>query len=291
MIIRPLTSVDDFRQVYALEQEVWGYTSAEDSVPVPIMIVSAKTGGLLLGAFDDEGTLPAAPSGAAGPALEPAMVGFAYSLPGIKDGKPFHWSHMLAVVERHRNSGLGWQMKLEQRRLVMAAGLDLIEWTYDPLQALNAHLNFVKLGAIVREYHLNVYGDSSSTLHRGTPTDRFIAEWWLRSDRVVERVAAAARHAARPGDLRGAAAVNRVVEGGAWAAPADYDLTAEAPRLAVLIPMGFTEMQQHDLALAQAWRASTRAIFTTYLPRGYQVEDFVLDRGRGLGTYLLSRPV
>lgn len=148
MIIRPLTSVDDFRLVFALEREIWGYLSAEDPVPVPMMIVSAKTGGLILGAFDDREAVPRP----AGSVPTPVMVGFAYSLPALKDGKPFHWSHMLGVVERCRNSGLGWQLKIEQRRIVLGLGLDLIEWTYDPLQALNAHLNFVKLGTIVNEY-------------------------------------------------------------------------------------------------------------------------------------------
>jgi predicted GNAT superfamily acetyltransferase len=273
MHLRPLTTVDDFRRVYALEQEIWGYTSAEDSVPVPIMVVSVKIGGLILGAFDDQDRL----------------VGFAYSLPGVARGKPFHWSHMLGVVESQRNSGLGWRLKLEQRRLVLASGLDLIEWTYDPLQALNAHLNFVKLGVVVNEYHLDVYGESSSTLHRGTPTDRFVAEWWLDSPRVEATLDAARRGHARPADAGGAVPVNRVRGGGEWVVPESSDLAADAPRLAVTIPAGFTEMQQRDLPLAKAWRASTREIFTTYLPRGYQVVDFALDPGRRHGAYVLAR--
>jgi predicted GNAT superfamily acetyltransferase len=74
-----------------------------------------------------------------------------------------------------------------------------------------------------------------------------------------------------------------------WLAPDGHDLSIDAPHLAVAIPTGFTQMQQRDLPLARAWRLATREIFTTYLTRGYEVVDFVLDRPRGRGTYLLSR--
>ena len=270
MQIRQLTTIPEFEQVYALEQEVWGYTSVADAVPVPILIVSAKTGGLLLGAFE---------SG--------RMVGFAYSLPAYKDGRAFQWSHMLGVVHDRRDAGIGWNLKIEQRRLTLASGLELIEWTYDPLQALNAHLNFVKLGVVVREFHENVYGDSSSPLHRGTPTDRFIAEWWLRSARVERRLGASQRGAQIPaeGDTP-AVEVHAPCRGQRWILPGPADLGIDAPRLAVAIPSNFTDMQREAPALALEWRMATREIFETYLGR-YQVTDFV--RSEHGGRYLLDR--
>lgn len=278
MELRKLTTSDEFRQVFELEQAIWGYGSLEDTVPVVMLLVSARIGGLVIGAFDGD-----------------RMVGFVYALPGIRDGKPLQWSHMLGVVPDYRDAGLGWRLKAEQRRAVMASGLDLIAWTYDPLQAANAHLNFTKLGAKAREYHLDAYPGSSSTLHAGTPTDRFIAEWWLRSKRVVERLDAvergdAGRRAGGSADSRSAVPVNAVREGGRWIAPGGHDLSIDARHLAVTIPTGFTEMQQSDLSLAQAWRLATREIFTTYLARAYEVVDFVLDRRNRRGTYVLSRP-
>ncbi|HEX7485744.1 MAG TPA: hypothetical protein VF332_06310 [Vicinamibacterales bacterium] len=276
MELRTLTTADEFRRVFALEQEIWGYATTEDSVPVMMLLVSTKIGGLVTGAFD-----------------QGRLVGFAYALPGIRNGKPFQWSHMLGVAPGYRNSGLGWRIKLEQRREVMASGLDLIAWTYDPLQAINAHLNFAKLGTIAREYHLDVYPESTSTLHEGTPTDRLIAEWWLRSDRVVRRLeavngGAVERRVDRNDTSFAAIRVNRVREGAERLVPDGHNLSIEAPRLAVTIPMGFTAMQQHDLPLALAWRFATREIFTTYLARGYQVVDFLLDRSRCRGTYELA---
>jgi len=278
MDIRTLTTADELRQVFDLEQTIWGYESIEDSVPVIMLLVSVRTGGLVVGAYDGN-----------------RLVGFAYALPGIRDGKPFQWSHMLGVVPEYRASGLGRRLKVEQRRLAMQSGVDLIAWTYDPLQAANAHLNFAKLGTIAREYHLDAYPGSSSTLHAGTPTDRLIAEWWLRSDRVVERLSAAAggepeRQRVAAALASGVVAVNRVREAGEWLAPDGQDLSLDAPRLAVTIPTGFTEMQQRDLPLARAWRLATREIFTTHLARGYEVTDFLLDRAGRRGTYVLSLP-
>jgi predicted GNAT superfamily acetyltransferase len=277
MELRTLTTVDEFRQVFAREQEIWGYATTEDAVPVMMLLVSSRIGGLVTGAFD-----------------RGRLVGFACALPGIRNGKPFQWSHMLGVVPGYRDSGLGWRIKVEQRRLVMASGLDLIAWTYDPLQALNAHFNFEKLGTTAREYDEDAYPESTSTLHRGTPTDRLVAEWWLRSERVARRLDAIERGSGggpeRAGSmLQGATAINRAREGGEWLVPDGHDLSVDGARLAVTIPAGFTEMQQRDLPLAQAWRSATREIFATYLARGYQVTDFVLDRPARRGTYLLAR--
>ena len=154
MEIRTLTTADEMHQVFELEQAIWGYESVEDSVPVMMLLVSTRIGGLVVGALD-----------------RGRLVGFAYALPGIRDGRPFQWSHMLGVAPEYRASGLGWRLKVEQRRQVMAAGVDLIAWTYDPLQAANAHLNFAKLGTVAREYHLDAYPGSSSSLHAGTPTE------------------------------------------------------------------------------------------------------------------------
>ncbi len=128
MEIRTLTTAAELRAVFELEQAIWGYESVEDSVPVMMLLVSSRIGGLVIGASD-----------------KGRLVGFVYALPGIRDGRPFQWSHMLGVVRDYRGSGLGWRLKAEQRRLVMASGLDLIAWTFDPLQAANAHLNFAKL--------------------------------------------------------------------------------------------------------------------------------------------------
>lgn len=271
MHIRALTTLEDCRKVTELEKIVWGYTDAEDVVPPPVLIVSVKRGGVLLGAFDDHGE----------------MNGFVYSMPALKNGRPSQWSHMLGVTDRARSIGVGTKLKLAQRHATLDLGLDLIEWTYDPLQALNAHLNFTKLGVIVEEYEENIYGVSSSPLHRGTPTDRFVAEWRLREPHVVRRIAPGALPM-RDASVMAASVVNPALKGGSWLEPVEGDLSRDDRRLLVEIPTGFSDIQRDAPDLALAWRLSTRRIFQEYLGRGYRVVDFFLAREAGRGQYLLA---
>jgi predicted GNAT superfamily acetyltransferase len=272
MVIRDLSTLDDFRNVVALEIEVWGAEATADVVPVPIFVVTVKRGAILLGAYDATGR----------------MVGFAYSLPGLKQGRPMQWSHMLGVTEPHRAGGLGLRLKLAQRERTLAQGLDLIEWTYDPLQAVNAHFNFSKLGVVVEEYLVNVYGDSSSPLHAGAPTDRFVAQWWLRSPHVERTVGGHIE----PGNVRrpaGAVLVNPPVRQGDWQAPAPAAPLPDAPTLLVAIPPRFTDMLQQAPGLAHDWRLATRDLFSSCLSRGYRVVDFLLDPVTKGGLYVAAR--
>jgi predicted GNAT superfamily acetyltransferase len=272
MEIRDLTTIEECRQVAALEKDVWGYTDAEDVVPPPVLIVSIKRGGVLLGAFDAAGL----------------MKGFVYSIPGVKDGKLIQWSHMLGVTRDARDSGLGRRLKLAQRDRSLAMGLDLVEWTYDPLQALNAHLNFAKLGVVVEEYEENIYGESSSALHRGSPTDRFVAEWAIRSAHVERRINSGGAGLVRDASVGAAPLINASVQRGDRLAPGPANLTIDARRLLVEIPMGFSELQAQDPALALEWRLATREIFQHYFSRGYRAVDFFLSKQSGRGHYLLA---
>jgi len=151
-----------------LQREVWNFADA-DLIPIRMFVVASKIGGQVIGAFDG-----------------PALVAFALSIPGARNGHTYLHSHMLAVKERYRNAGLGRRVKLAQREEALTRGFELMEWTFDPLEIKNAYLNIEKLGAIVRRYTLNQYGISSSPLQGGLPTDRCVAEWWLNSRRVRE---------------------------------------------------------------------------------------------------------
>jgi predicted GNAT superfamily acetyltransferase len=270
--IRDLHSLDDYRAVVALEQEIWGYSDPGDVITVPVFIITVKRGGILIGAFDDSGR----------------MVGFAFSLVGIKNGRPTQWSHMMGVVTGHRRTGLGRALKLAQRERAIASGFELMEWTFDPLQTLNAHLNFYKLGVVCSEYARNVYGESTSALHRGTPTDRFVVEWNLREPHVERRISRAEDSplTVRAQEAADAPALNNTLEAGKWLRTTPGDLTIDSRRVWVEIPPGFTDMQQEAPELALEWRHYTRDIFETYFARGYRAVDFELGRRR----YLLALP-
>jgi predicted GNAT superfamily acetyltransferase len=165
--IRKCDSIDEFTACVALQKEVWNFDD-RDLVPLRMFVVSQKIGGQIIGAFTGRD-----------------LVGFALSIPGARGGHAYLHSHMLAVRESWRNHGVGRRLKLAQRDDGIERGFELIEWTFDPLEIKNAHLNIVRLGAIARRYSVDHYGSSSSPLQGGLPTDRLVAEWWLKSERVM----------------------------------------------------------------------------------------------------------
>jgi predicted GNAT superfamily acetyltransferase len=162
-----LSKFEEFAEVVELQKEIWGYSEIE-LLPLRFFIVANKIGGQVLGAFDRR-----------------KMVAFCICIPGLKEnGKTYLHSHMLGVLPRYRNTGLGRQMKLKQRQYALAEDVPLIEWTFDPLEIKNAFFNIERLGAIIRRYVHNQYGTTTSHLHGGLPTDRLVPEWWVKSERA-----------------------------------------------------------------------------------------------------------
>ncbi len=177
--IRKCEALEEMQACFALQKEVWGFADA-DLVPIRVFVVASKIGGQVIGAFDESNN-------------KRELIGFALALPGTRNGHSYLHSQMLAVSWQHRNAGLGRRLKLYQREDALARGFELMEWTFDPLEIKNAYLNIEKLGAIARRYHVNQYGITSSPLQGGLPTDRLVAEWWMKSKRVEAVVANAVR--------------------------------------------------------------------------------------------------
>lgn len=174
MTIRPLIEIAEFEKCVELQREAWGWADV-DLLPVRFLIVQHHIGGLVIGAFE-----PAPRPGGEGERL----IGFINATPGIRNGMSYWWSHMLAVAKDRRSSGVGSALKLAQREHALERGIRLIEWTYDPLESRNAYVNIVKLGAIVRRYYVNHYGETTASLQHGLESDRVIAEWWLEKPRI-----------------------------------------------------------------------------------------------------------
>ena len=172
--IRKCEALDEMLACFALQKEVWRFSDAE-LVPVRLFVVANKIGGQVIGAFvQNDGETDGAEE----------LIGFAMAIPGVRNGHAYLHSQMLAVREQYRNGGLGRRMKLYQREDALARGFELMEWTFDPLEIKNAYLNIEKLGAIARRYSVNQYGMTSSPLQGGLPSDRLVAEWWMKSKRV-----------------------------------------------------------------------------------------------------------
>lgn len=170
--IRPLLSLEEFNLTLGLQRKIWGFDES-DTVAPRLFNVFSRIGGSCLGVF-----------------LDGSLVGYSLAFSGFKpDGTRYWHSHMAAVHPSLQHQGIGYRLKLRQREEALTAGLDLIEWTFDPLQARNAYFNIEKLGTDVAGYLPNFYGVTSSELHGSLPTDRLLAAWHLRSPKVLERLA------------------------------------------------------------------------------------------------------
>lgn len=235
--LRPLVTPEEFEQGFELQKVVWGFEDV-DLVPVRLFVVATKIGGQVFGAFEGK-----------------QMVGFVMSLPAYRNGRAYLHSHMAAVLPAYQGQGLGRRLKLEQRREALARGLELVEWTFDPLEFRNAYFNIERLGVICRRYVRNQYGRTSSPLHGGLPTDRLVAEWWLATPRVEVAV-------------RGERNPHR----------------AQPERL--LVPAAIHEVKKHDPAAAEQMQSEVREQFESWFGRGYAVTGF--EPAAAGGTYLLE---
>lgn len=267
ILIRPLATSDELSQGVAIQRETWGETFTE-VVPATILMICQKVGGIAAGAFDPGGR----------------MLGFIFGLTGLAGGKRVHWSHMLAVRSEARGAGLGKRLKLYQRDALLKLGVEEVRWTYDPLVAQNAHLNFNDLGVEVERYVPEMYGSNTgSVLHSALGTDRFIVVWRIASDRVA-RITAGTRPRLDGMDV--APVVNvRTASGGLE--PAELDLQASGA-VRVEVPEDIQQVRATSPDVARRWRATTRRAFLWYLDRGYVVQGFARDETTHRCFYLLQ---
>ena len=260
--IRDFEKPSDYEACAQLQVDVWGFTAA-DAVPPLHLIAMHHYGGILVGAFERE-----------------RMVGFVCGFSGWDRGRVFHHSHMLGVLPEYRGSGLGEKLKWAQRERVIEQGIELINWTFDPLQAVNASLNVNRLAAVVGKYRVNIYGESKSPLHGSLPTDRFEAEWWVSSERVTKALRGELPDWPSWENLARANPTQTTKSGFRVAAKADLQIDEDA--LLAEIPASINKIMAEDMELALDWRLKTRELFRAYFERGYVVKGF---RRSDLGAF------
>ena len=228
------------------------------------MIPVTKVGGLLLGAFDAD-----------------ELIGFAFAFPGVENHRLILHSDMLAVKPAYRSHGIGYQLKLAQRRRALEEGIDTITWTFDPLQSLNARLNFGKLGVVSDKYYKDFYGETTSFLH-STGTDRLWVTWPLNAERVAARIAGT--HYSALSEPPKLLTVGDQLE------PISSDLNSSNQHL-IEIPSNINAVSEDDPMLAGRWRLATRNAFTNALAKGFVVEEFDLVSAgeQQTGRYLLVK--
>ncbi len=170
IVVRKCHAIEEFHRCVSLQKEIWGEEDLEVE-PATLFVVASETGGQVLGAFDGE-----------------RLVGYTLAVVGFTNGTVFLHSHMTGVHGDYRDRGVGRALKLFQREEALGRGIRLVVWTFDPLETRNAHFNLNRLGAIARKYLPDLYGVTTSPLHRGLPTDRLWAEWQLDSARAVAAI-------------------------------------------------------------------------------------------------------
>ena len=256
--IRSAKTREDFEACVELQRDTWGRSFSE-VVPVSMMQVTGKMGGICMGAFATGGE----------------MLGVVYGVTGVRNGELAHWSHMLAVRPRARNMGIGKRLKLAQREALVAQGVNTMYWTYDPLVARNAHLNLNLLGASIDRFVPDMYGASDSDLHR-LGTDRFIVRWDLNGERTA---AASARREARA--RRGGPRPMLGIPGDSTPIPRGLDAVE------VVIPSDIEAVEASSFDEALEWRHASRRAFQQLLDGRYEVSGFIA--GRTHARYVVSR--
>lgn len=282
--IRLLETPKEMTAVEDLQRAVWPGSETE-IVPAHLLITAVHNGGIVLGAFDVAG------EGDDGQRL----VGFVFGFPGLEslpDGpRAKHCSHMLGVLDSHRNSGIGFALKRAQWQMVRHQGLDHITWTYDPLLSRNAQLNIAKLGAVCNTYRCSEYGEMHAGLNAGLPSDRFQVDWWIRTRRVERRLGKRSRGTLELSRFQKAGTrllYSPVSHADGFLLPPEH-FSPPGDRLALAeIPSDFLTLKSADLALARDWRFFSREFFETCFAAGYLVTDFVFDRGTGKSFYVLA---
>lgn len=269
VLIRDIERIDEVHAVEALQKEVWSLDD-RDITPLTQLVAAKECGGQLIGAFDHQ-----------------TLVGFVYGFVGVEQGQTTHHSQMLAVKPAYRNLNLGYRLKLAQRDRVLAQGITRITWTFDPLQSLNAHFNFCKLGVVSDSYKINFYGEETSSILHRIGTDRLWATWVLASSHVHQRLKGTPQaHEMYPENPP-------LIQFSADGPPGQLDLRKglSGEQALIEIPSDINTLQREHPEQAVQWREATRRAFSEALGSGFLVEDF-FRRARGaqsVGVYVLRR--
>ncbi len=254
----PFRNLTDYNTCVEIQREVWHFDDI-DLIPAPMLLAAAHCGGMNIGAYNNLGEL----------------IGFTCSILGMEGDDLLQHSHMLAVRMAYRNFDVGFKLKLAQRKEALKRKIKTITWTFDPMQPLNAYFNLGKLGAWTNTYNEDFYGETTSSLHRGLPTDRFMAKWDLTAPSVLDRIEAGPPRRDLKKEFKKYPLVNSL-EDVAPGLPASSPVKLNCSETDLLfeVPYNLPEIKGRNLGVALEWQGKLRQVFRNYFKRGYAATDF-----------------
>ena len=277
--IRPINTVQGCEHFQELERRVWSSEDL-DIMPIHVLITVAKNGGLLLGAYAEEG--PRELDGLVGAALGWLGAG---QEPTTGKPKVKLCSHMAGVLPEWQGQRVGLQLKLAQRDAILAQGLtDWITWTYDPLYRANAVFNIHRLGATCNTYYRNHYGIMTDALNAGTPSDRCQVDWWVQSEHVLKAIGGRGVDGwggGRGGEKGNLGQVLSTAAAGDFRQPVEQTLMLDGAPLAVPIPDDIAAIRRADSELGLAWRLYVRDVLGKAFAADYKIVDCIHLAGQG----------
>lgn len=258
-----------------LQQEIWG-SEPDDLYPAHIYSTDFRAGTTLVARLGGE------PVG--------FLIGF-FKFGG--SALPATWSQkyrddfrlesqVLGVLRKHRGRGIGTALKQIQAENARREGIDVVNWTVDPLQYGNAILNLGRLKAVALDFYPDYY--AFRNLLNQAPASRFGITWLVRSERVNRAISGASP--ATIVDLRENSTIRRINNG--WAEP---HFEEDAQSIAIEIPANWTGLQKEHLEEALRWREVTDRLLQHYV--GCEEGKYVVTGvGRdGYRKYLIAERV
>jgi len=275
--VRKIEKPEDFSNCENIQRKAWGMKNIE-IVPFHFLITVQRAGGVVLGAYRGN-----------------ELIGFCFGFIGYDGSKYYLHSHMNAVIPEKQHKGVGYLLKLKQREHALQKGFDLIKWTFDPLEGVNANLNFRKLGVISRTYIPNCYGEMRTKLYAGLETDRLLVEWWIKSKHVENRLNGNLPKYSLEELLSEKASVANETEfiGSNLRKIVRMNTNLTSDIILIEIPESFQKIKAANMELAIDWRLKTRELFQSYFTRGYVAIDFLSEKmdEQRRNFYVLSKNI
>lgn len=278
LVIREPCDIRDYRELMDVQIKIWGMPGYIEAVTYHMLISGHRNGGIVLGVFEKE-------TGRA--------VGLVFGIPGFRDGQLYVYSHLFGFVPELRNKGLGTLLKKYQRLLAIENGYTLLRWTYDPIQSSNAYFNIVKHGVIVRKFIPNYYGYMEDDINRGMPSDRFEAEWWIKSLRVEKILNREIPKVSLHDVMKlGAEYATETAIKNNIVLLNDIDLDCRSDVVLIEIPYSVSKLRQIDRNILMDWRLKLREVLNHYINiKGYIVVWLLRENINGVkrSFYILWR--